>query len=219
MNTEETNNMPNKTLSSIFTLETARAKRYALEHAMPPAIDAGESEIYEDEDYRIDCADIPVKYLIAINFNEIIPDEFMHYWGNNTKCCVVVLPFNNAGNGKSVLDRKSWDSFVSDAGFLRLLSIMPTTKLTSGYPDFGSSTGRFFELLPSSVSKDVNEGGCTFNVRYPDPAHFYNPENRKWFIKQCVLAYDNLKRILAVPHNIDQESSDDGMPLKRPLPN
>jgi hypothetical protein len=154
-------------------------------------------ETVTDEGYMKECAALPKGALEKIDFDEMLPSDFKLYWPDSTICCLAVLPFNDGCFGKEEMQTEGkWGSFLKNKSFLRLLMVMPLTKLTSGFGNVGEPAGRYFDFLPDILKKDVSEGGCSFDVRYENALDSGNTKDRAWFIAQCNQALSNLKNFL-----------------------
>lgn len=160
--------------------------------------DAPKPEIkpISDVDYVGECAVIPQRVLpktLNIDPNDLdlvferdfLPGEL---------CCVVALPFDDAGFHISEMSSENSSKFFSQGDFMKYLRMDPSTHLTQG---FGSRQGYYFDHLSESIKKDVSEGGCTFRIQYPKQTGSW--ENKVWFTQQLSRAYQNLLNILRRP--------------------
>lgn len=183
-----------KSLQNLFGSERDRAQN---------AKNAGEllskpEEMASIGAYRSENSVIPPEAYETIDLERMIPDDFKLYWGNNSLCCAVSLPFDDGGNNRAQMQTQgTWDSFLNRQQFLRLLSVMPNSKLTNGFGSFASTPARYFELLPEELRRDVDEGGCTFYVIHRNPQQLYDADDRARFITNCNKALQNLERFLA----------------------
>lgn len=187
MNGPKEETFMHSSLQNLFLQEADRARKNSGSGKVLP--EAAESA--DLDSYRAECGVIPKGAFKGITFDGL-PREFKFVWGNESKCCVVALPFDDGGNMKEAMKIDgSWESFIENKKFLRLLSVMPGNKMTTGFPNMSTAPGRYFDLLPDEIKADVNAGGCTFSVEYKNSG-----DNREWFIGQCQKALENLKRLL-----------------------
>jgi hypothetical protein len=183
-----------KSLQNLFGEERDRSRK-AKEDGVPLSRPEESSDI---DGYRAENAAIPSRAYESLDIDSMLPKDFKNYWGNNSLCCAVFLPFDDGANNKAQMQiQDSWDSFVADRRFLRLLTVMPTSKLTQGFGSFADTPARYFELLPEELRRDVDDGGCTFEVKYANPRQLDDSADRAWFIAQCEKAIQNLRRYLA----------------------
>lgn len=179
-------------LQNLFQREYARAKRNGGSgKVMPPPDESADIDSYKEE-----LATLPAAAYKDLSIEALLPKDFKNTWGNDTKACLVFLPFDDGGNMKDgMLTQGSWDKFLTEKKFMKLLEVR-ATKLTNGFPNMSDPPGRYFELLPVEIRKDISEGGCSFHVEYKNPQNLYDTEDRAWFAGQCQKALENLKRIL-----------------------
>ena len=183
------------TLKDLFNSEHERARAAKTEgrELDPPGV------AVTDADYLAECAALLKSALKSVDFESLLPRDYKLYWPDETICCLAVLPFNDGGYGKEEMQAEGkWDEFLERKSFLRLLSVMPLSKLTSGFGNVSEPAGRYHELLPEILKKDVSEGGCSFNVSYDDPFDHGNASDRGQFIAQCNQAFSNLKKFLGM---------------------
>jgi len=149
------------------------------------------------DDYAAECEAIPPAALQDIDWDALVPKDFKLTWGQDSKCCVSIIPFDYGGKNKDeqMMEGK-WDRFLAAKKFLRLLAVSPLSGLTMGYGDMAEPPGRYFAFLPVEMKKDIAAGGCTFDVEYKEPRNFLNDDDRKWFIRQCKIAYSNLLKLM-----------------------
>lgn len=182
------------TLKKLFNTEHERVRIAATEGRELPA---GSASPVTDAEYKNECGALPPSAFENLDFEGMVPSDFKMYWPDGTICCLAVLPFNDGGFGMDEMkNEKKWKDFLDNKRFLRLFMVMPLTKLTSGFGNSGERAGKYYELLPDVLKKDVNKGGCSFSVRYDNPSDSKIVKDRQWFIAQCDKALSNLKEFL-----------------------
>jgi len=149
-----------------------------------------------DDEYRSEAAPLTHSVSTAVLPSE---QEFPKYledmYPAGKKFCLVALPFTDACLDGEVVAEETWQQWLFQGGYLRWLLTDPENEdLTLG---FGGKHGYFFDHLPPSVKKDVDEGGCTFDLQYPYPSG--EPGNKEWFAKKIQKALQNLRTILNTP--------------------
>lgn len=125
---------------------------------------------YDDEDFPLELRDLP-------------PDGYLF--------CPVFLPFDDNGDGKSMLSDFEYRDWVNNGTLIRNMIVEPTDHLTSGFTE---NMGYYYDFLPKILKKDVEDGGCCFIIDYPQSDMTY--ENRAWLITKYRKALENMRKIL-----------------------
>lgn len=157
----------------------------------------------DDDSYKAECSVIPKEALKIATLDSLIPGDFKLIWGHGSRCCVAALPFDNGCNNKAQMEMQgSWEGFINNARYLRILNVMRTTRLAVGFTSVAEAPGKYYDLLPELLQKDVEEGGCSFDIAYVNPRDLFDPTDRKYFMGKCQKALENLKKILgAMPYH------------------
>lgn len=163
-------------------LERAQAGKRLEKGAKAPV---GEGE-YKDE-----CSVLPQGFLDNVNVDALLDDDFMYYWSNGLKCCVAVLPFADNFSDKAALKAgERWEDFIKNQDFLRLFLVNSqglSQRFESDIPAY------WHDLLPDILRRDVSQGGCTFQIQYPEPRLRNHESNREWLKAQIRAALENLR--------------------------
>lgn len=144
------------------------------------------------------------------DLEDSLPRNLEAVYPNNTLFCPVILPFDDNGRGRKSeedphgIEEEEWKELVSKGGFIRYLIVDPNDHLTSGFADV---MGYFYDYLPDIIRKDVNEGGCTFMIRYPEEQD--HPANKIWFARKVKQALLNLRAIMKQRLDSTGPDSDD----------
>ncbi len=149
-----------------------------------------------DHDYVAECSVIPPRFLpekLSIDPSEM-DVVFERDFRPGELCCVVALPFDDAGFHVSEMSSENLSKFFAQGGFMKYLHVDPKNHLTQG---FSNRDGYYFDHLAESIRKNVNEGGCTFELQYPDQTGSW--KNKEWFVQKLEQAYQNLRKILLRP--------------------
>jgi len=109
--------------------------------------------------------------------------EISYPTGN--KCLIIAIPF--FPGGMSFRDKADIEN-----NLVRSLIIGKDRK-TYG---FGDRPGYYSLLLPDEIMKDVEEGGCVFDIEYPYPDAINSEENKKYLQEKINHAFLNLRRLL-----------------------
>jgi|WetSurMetagenome_2_1015567.scaffolds.fasta_scaffold42109_2 hypothetical protein len=182
-----------KTLKELFNDEHELIRMARLEGRELPA----PAKSVTDPAYKKEVSVLPKKAFADVDFNALLPKNYKHYWPHGTTCCAAAFAFNDGGFGKDEMQIEGkWEKFLEQKSFLRLLMVMPLSRLTSGFGNAGDPAGRYFDLLPDILKKDVSEGGCSFTVEYKDLSDSKNTDDRQWFTAQCARALSNLQKFL-----------------------
>lgn len=151
----------------------------------------------DDDSYKAECSVIPKEALRGASVDSLIPSDFKLVWGHGSRCCVAALPFDNGCNNKAQMEMQgTWESFINNGRYLRILNVMRTTRLAVGFTSVAEAPGKYYDLLPDMLQKDVDQGGCSFDVAYLNPRDMFDPTDRKYFMEKCQKALGNLKKIL-----------------------
>lgn len=149
---------------------------------------------------------IPQKYLTAENLKiysmEGEPDSPEAIYPQGSKFYLAALPFTEQLFGEtSMREDGTWQDFLGKNGFshefVETFETDEERNAHEGLSTFNGAWGRFHKLLCPQLRKDVADGGCSFEIKYPyqnDPLRFY--DNKQWFLDQYEKALENLVRFL-----------------------
>jgi len=179
-----------------FETEKTRVKRMSdsggkITDVPKPSIDP-----VTDDEYKAEAEPLARSANTAVLPSEQeLPDYLEDVYPAGQKFCLAALPFTDACLDGEVVAEETWQQWLFQGGYLRWLLMDPAQEdLTLG---FGGKSGYFFDYLPASVKKDVDEGGCTFDLQYPYPKG--EPGNKEWFLGKLNKALQNLRTILNTP--------------------
>lgn len=145
------------------------------------------------EDILFECSDLPIADLKpdeALNHSVLSNHKTLWFPGN--KFFLAPIPFIEGGYGKEALSPEEWRKFIDSKLFLRALCVYGDDNMTA---NFGRSPHYFFELFPEELRRDVEEGGCSFEIEYKNPHIYDDPADAEWFKQKYRKAVANLKKI------------------------
>ncbi len=160
---------------------------------------ANKADVEKENGYKAECAVIPKSALTNefLTKAESLQRDLEEFYKEGMVYCFAAVPFNGASFDKTQMQKVgSWEKFLKDGLFLKRLRIVPNAGNLSHDIDH-NLIGFFFELFPKRIQKDVSEGGCSFEIKWPNEAG--HPQNKIWFAEQQKKAYKNLQTFLSEP--------------------
>ena len=198
-NQEDNNESTHLSLSKIFDLMENEAFYSAREKSGESADKSGKLTVpdfsFSLEDVLFECSDLPIADMNpaeALNYSVLSNHKTLWFEGN--KFFLAPVPFIEGGYGKESLSPAEWQKFIDSKLFLRPLSVYGKDNLTA---NFGRYPHYYFDLYPEELRKDIEEGGCSFEIKYSNPHIFSDPADAEWFRKKYLKAISNLKKLFS----------------------
>ncbi len=149
-----------------------------------------------EEEFLKECMVLPKDAMDKVKTldSENLPRNLEHRFKRGTTFCLLITPFMEGGYAKENINKKEWDDFIQRKGYLTWMNVDPLQDNLTIIPS-ETRNGYFYDIFPETVKKDIREGGCSFNLDYPEPDGDW--ENKMWFVDQYSAALENLKSFMA----------------------
>ncbi len=156
-----------------------------------------ETREFEMAEYLNECSVLPESAKNAISEkilpdSETLPRNFEAMYPRGLRFCMLALPFMDSGFDKKNLEPSRWEEFLNEKRFVKYLTVDSSAdNLTFG---LGDVPVYIYDFFPATIKKDIEMGGCSFDLDYPYSAG--DARNREWFLSQCRKAANNLGKIV-----------------------
>ncbi len=140
-----------------------------------------------------------------------MPSNFADFYPEKLIVTLAAIPFDTLGRLISELQDEEKAAFLENGRLVNIWKTRPVYKnLTLG---FGDVPGYFYDLLPEKLKQDVEQGGCSFEVKYPAPTALngdiglyldQQQTNKQWLYTQQVKALQNLQEMLEKAWKMDR---------------